>query len=153
MDHASTQHVSIGHQPFSFLALLDGLLLGRRRRQLTEREPDPSRLLRHDTRGASVEGKQSADNGEGTTGTVNPDGSRGVVGADELRNGEKEEGHAKAAQHEQDGNVGLQGGDEEDEGQQAPGDEVDAEGDGVGPVVPGVGLPDAQARNHEHGEG
>ena len=79
--------------------------------------------------------------------------SCGVRGIDKGRDGQQEEGHGKTAQDAEDDEVGPEGAEEEDQGEEAPHDEVHAQGDGVGPGFAGVGRPDAEGGDEEHGVG
>lgn len=121
--------------------------------QLTQGEPDPRCVLRHDTGEARIERQQGINNCKRTSRLSQVQTGGGVRGADELAAGQEEEGQGQEGEDEDDGDVGAQGGDEEERRDEEPGDEVDADVDGESACVIAVGGGDATVWVDGQGKG
>lgn len=132
------------------LLLRDLVLSGRK---LPQGKPDRCRLRPHQTSEARIKRHQSRHDGKCTTRPIHANRTHRMRRADKLRNSEEEERERERDEHGEDGDVGAQRGEDEEEREQAPGDEVNAHGDGEGTLVAAVGRFEAEGGDHEHGKG
>ena len=121
--------------------------------QLTERELDPRRILRHDTRKARIKRQARIDDRKRAASLSQVQSRSGVGGAHELAAGQEQEGEREEGEDEDDGDVCAQGGDEEERRDDEPCDEVDADVDRERARVVAIGGGNAAIGVDGQGEG